>query len=62
MSGGVGLDIFFRLTFWIFSRQDQYDLKVDDLNGNDFEVHVTGPFETELANPVITAIMKFPSV
>ena len=48
--------------FWIFSRQDQFYLKVDDLNRSDFEDHVAGPFETELANPVITAIMKIPSV
>ena len=50
------------MAFWIFSRQDQFHLKVDDLNGNEFEGHVAGPFETELANPVITAIMKIPSV
>ena len=62
MSGGVGLYFLGRVAFWIFSRQDQFHFKVNDLNGNDFEGHVAGPFETELANPVITAIMKIPSV
>ena len=62
MSGGVGLYFLGRVAFWIFSRQDQFHFKVDDLNGNHLEGHVAGPFETELANPVITAIMKIPLV
>ena len=62
MSGGVELFFLGRVAFWIFSRQDQFYLKVDNLNGNDLEDHVAGPFETELANPVITAIMKVHSV
>ena len=45
-----------------FNRRDQFYLKVDDLNGSDFEGHVTGPFETELANPVTMAIIEVPSV
>ena len=62
MSGRVGLHILCRGAFRIFSRQDQYYLKVNELNGSDFEEHLAGSFETELANPVITAIMKVPSV
>jgi len=62
MSGGVGLYFLGKVAFSIFSRQYQFYLKVDHLNGSDFEGHVAGPFETELANPMITAIMKIPSV
>lgn len=62
MSDGIRLYIFSVLRFKNSGRHDQFCVKVDDPTESDFEGHLAVFFKRDLANPIITAIMKVSSI